>query len=345
MISTPHAARKQNGQPTSWASHWTANSPLRKKYVAESWLLFVGLAVGVFIFSWFRVWIVGELDTAQFRQIIDLLPKDWRKFATVDFDWLVSYLGRTTLTLNEPMLISLVCAWGIVRGSDVVSGELSRGTMEMLLAQPIGRIRVYLTHARMTIAMLALLVLLIWLGMSMGIWTTSVTETTYPEIRIPLINYAIPLGFLKPREQTVAMSAMVNPMSYLPGLVNLFCLGYCFSGLAACLSSVDRYRWRTLGLVAVFYFCNAGLRLLGMGSERFAWAENCSLFGLYHPASVVERAQIEPWSPLWLLSYDASGTIVGIGALANCLLLLAIGTAFYVAGLLAFTRRDLPAPM
>jgi ABC-2 type transport system permease protein len=66
--------------------------PLWKKYFAESILLLAALGIAVVAFGWFRVWIVGELDTAQFRQIIDLLPKDWGKFATVDFDWLVSYL-------------------------------------------------------------------------------------------------------------------------------------------------------------------------------------------------------------------------------------------------------------
>ncbi len=85
------------------------NRPLIKKYIAEGVLLFVALALGVFASFCFRLWVVGELDTDQFQQIIDLLPKDWRKFATVDFDWLVSYLGRTSLTLNGPMLISLVC--------------------------------------------------------------------------------------------------------------------------------------------------------------------------------------------------------------------------------------------
>ncbi len=319
-------------------------NPLTRKYIAEGTLLFAGLALGIFIFCWFRVWIVGELDTAQFRQIIDLLPKDWRKFASVDFDWLVSYLGRTALTLDEPMLVTLFCAWGLVRGSDVVSGELSRGTMEMLLSQPVSRRQVFVSHARLTIFFLVVLALIAWLGMSLGIWTTSVEESTYPEIRIPIIDYAIPLSFLPPVKETIAMSSVVNPMAYLPGLVNLFCIGFCLSGFAAFCSAIDRYRWRTLGIVAVFYFGNAGLKMLGMGSERFKWAESASLFGLYHPASVIERAQTSPWSPFWLLNYDAEGSVIGLGALANYTILILLGLLFYWIGLRAFEKRDLPAP-
>jgi len=59
-------------------------------------LLLLAIGVGLFAFGWFRVTLVCELDTGKFRQIIDLLPSDWRKFASVDFDWMVSYLGRTS---------------------------------------------------------------------------------------------------------------------------------------------------------------------------------------------------------------------------------------------------------
>ena len=319
-------------------------NPLLKKYLAEGWLLFLGLALGVFIFSWFRVWIVGELDTAQFRQIIDLLPKDWRKFATVDFDWLVSYLGRTSLTLDEPMLVTLICAWGLVRGSDVVSGELSRGTMEMLLAQPVSRRQVYLKHAKLTVLGLVALVFLCWLAMSLGIWTTSVEESTYPEIRIPVVDYRIPLRFLPPKTETIAMASEVNPLAFLPGVMNLFCLAFCFGGFAAFCSAMDRYRWRTLGIVAAFFFVNAGLKIMGMGSERMSWVESWSLFGFYHPSTSVERAQIDTYAPFWLYMQNDEGGLV-LGTLGNSLALILIGAALYWAGLRIFEKRDLPAPM
>ncbi len=321
------------------------NQPLVRKYVAEGLLLFMGLATGIFLFCWFRVWIVGELDTAQFRQIIDLLPKDWRKFASVDFDWLVSYLGRTSLTLDEPMLVSMVCAWGLVRGSDVVSGELSRGTMEMLLAQPVGRRQVYWQHARLTILFLGLLMLVCWFGMSMGIWTTSVEESTYPSIRVPIIDYVIPLSFLPPKQDTIAMASVVNPIMYLPGLVNLFFLAICMSGFSAFCSALDRYRWRTLGIVSAFYFANAGLKMLGVGSEKYAWAKNCSLFGMYTPAGAIQRTQVDAMSPFWIFSYSPEGEITGLGLLPQCTLLLLIGMGFYGIGMRVFEKRDLPAPM
>ena len=320
-------------------------NPLWKKYFSESWLLFIALGLGLISFGWFRVWVVGEFDTGQFRQIIDLLPKDWRKFATVDFDWLVSYLGRTSTSFDEPMLISLVCGWMLIRSSDVVSGELGRGTMEMLLSQPISRRQVYLRHATYTLLGLLGLVLLLWLGMAAGVWTAVVEETTYPAIHIPIVDYDIPLRFLKPKTESVAMASEVNPLMFFPGVINLFCLGVFFGGFAALCSSLDRYRWRTIGIVIAFYFCNAGLKLVGMGSERFGWVENCCVFGLYHPAGSIERFQAIPQSIFWLFRYNGDGEVVSLAFFVCCLILLSLGCGMYFAGLKIFEERDLPAPV
>jgi len=209
-------------------------NPLWKKYLSESWLLFVAIAIGLFAFGWFRVTVVCELDTSKFRQIIDLLPSDWRQFASVDFDWLVSYLGRTSTGFDEPMMISLLAAWAMVRGSDVVSGELSRGTMEMLLAQPVCRREVYLRHAMYTVVGLLLLSLVLWLGMAAGVWFATVKE---------------------------------------------FSVSVFFAGFAAMCSAFDRYRWRSLGVLAAFFFANASMKVVGKGSERFSWMENWCIFG------------------------------------------------------------------
>ena len=181
--------------------------------------------------------------------------------------------------------------------------------------------------------------------MSLGIWTTSVEETTYPELRIPIIDYRIPLQFLKPQKETIAMATVVNPFAFLPGVVNLFCVSFCLAGFAAFCSALDRYRWRTLGIVITFYFANAGLKILGMGSERLAWVENCSLFGLYHPAAAIERAQAQPGAWYWLFEYDNDMVIQRLGCLPNCLILLAIGILLYWIGMRRFQNRDLPAPM
>lgn len=319
--------------------------PLRTKYIGESWVLWAALGVGCLLFGWFRVWVVGELDTSQFRQIIDLLPQDWRRFASVDFDWLVSYLGRTATTLDEPMLISLICGWAIIRGSDVVSGELSRGTLEMVLSQPISRRGLYWSHAGYTLLGLAGLVLLVWLGMAIGIWTATVEETRRPELWLPLVDYRLPLPWLPSQTETVAMSSQVNPWAYWPGLVNLLSIGVFFASLSALISAADRYRWRTLGILIAFYFTSAGMKVLGMGSLRWGWLEYCGIFGLYHPANAIQAWDAQPETLLWLYRYSETGATQAPGWVLNVGLPLLLGGFCYWLGARVFLRRDLPAPV
>jgi ABC-2 type transport system permease protein len=315
---------------------------LRRKYFSESWLLLLAIAFGTSLFCWVRVRVVGEFDTSQFRQIVDLLPKDWRKFATVDFDWLVSYLGRTALTLDEPMLLLLICSWVIVRGSDVVSGELGRGTMEMLLSQPVSRKRIWWTHARWTMVGMTLLVGLTWLFMAIGVWTTSVEETTYPELALGFTS--IPLTFAEPTKTTIAMSDEIDPIMYLPGVVNLFSLGVFLGGFSAWCSSWDRFRWRTLGVVAAFYFLQGGMKVLALASEWWSWIRYGTIFGFYSPAGSIEATQRDAWECLAFFSTSSNGASLP-GPLLNNLVLLSLGIAFYVWGSHIFHRRDLPAPI
>jgi len=332
------------------------NSALVRKYVNESTLLFVGLVLGVLSFCYFRVRVVGKLDTAQFQQIMDLLPKDWRKFSSVDFEWLVSYLGRTSFTLDEPMLVLLVSAWAIVRGSDVVSGELGRGTMEMFLAQPISRARVFVHHAVLTVIGVLVLVLVAWLGMSIGLWTTNVEETRYPEILgIPITfvgpktaawveMFGMPAGFLQPKMTEVPMSSEVDAIMFLPGLVNLFSLGFFLSAFSAMVSAMDSFRWRTLGILSAFYFANAGVKILGMSLEESPWVVYCSIFGLYSPANSIELAQHNLLDAFQWVRYDEAGAFVSSGPLLNNLLLIGLGVICYQIGVRVFQKRDLPAP-
>jgi ABC-2 type transport system permease protein len=315
---------------------------LRRKYFSESWLLWSAIAVGISIFCWVRVRVVGEFDTSQFRQIVDLLPKDWRKFSSVDFDWLVSYLGRTALTLDEPMLLMLISSWVIVRGSDVVSGELGRGTMEMLLAQPVSRMKVWWTHAWWTFVGMIGLVFITWLFMAVGIWTTSVEETSYMELNLGITQ--VPLTFAEPVTETIAMSSKVNPLLFLPGVVNLFSLCFFLGGFSAWCSSMDRFRWRTLGIVAAFYFLQGGMKVLAMASESLSWIRFVTVFGYYGPANSIEAAQRSFLNCFALFKVGTQGQLMP-APLLNNLLLLSLGALLYVWGSRIFKSRDLPAPI
>src|SRR5262249_40704059 len=46
----------------------------------------------------------------------------------------------------HPLVITTLCIWAIGRASGAIAGEIDRGTMELLLAQPVRRYRIVLAH-------------------------------------------------------------------------------------------------------------------------------------------------------------------------------------------------------
>ncbi len=325
------------------------NLALWKKCLAESAILFLALAFGTAAFAWFRVHVVGEVDTSSFQKILDLLPEEWLRFTSVDVDWLISYVGRTAMTLDEPFLIMMIAIWGIVRGSDVISGEISRGTMEMLLAQPVSRARVFLIHSAVTLAGVLMLVGVTWLFMWIAVVTTSVKVLPTPEPTFwGQINDLIPLnpagaGDVVPENRP--MSEFVHSAVFGPGILNLFLLGCFVAGLATLLSSVDQYRWRTLGIAVAVYMAAAMIKILGMSSETFAWTQWLTFFSLYEPELSVKLFQNDPASFWQMMRYDEQGHWVGLGQLGQNLVLLASSIAFFGVALGVFRRRDIPPPL
>ncbi len=321
------------------------NTALLNKYLRESVLLWIAIAIGLTGFAWFRVWIVSEVDTAKFAQILELLPKDWRRFSPVNFEWLISYLGRTALTLDEPMIMMLIGVWAIVRGSDVVSGELNRGTLEMVLSQPVSRQKIFVQHALLTIAGLLLLVLLVWLGMAIAVFSTTIEESTYPSFRLPLTGYSIPITYFGPQTQTLPMLERVHPIQFLPGIINLFSFGFFMTALAMMFSSWDRFRWRTLGIVVGIYFVSALLKFAAMASAGFRWLFYLTFFTLYEPALSIEIADSRPDHVWSLFRYNLENQWTGAGPLGMNLALILLGIIFFWIGNSVFHRRDLPAPI
>lgn len=324
------------------------NKALWKKCLSESAILFVAIALGTAGFAWFRVHVVGEVDTSSFQKILDLLPKKWLNFTSVDVEWLISYVGRTALTLDEPFLVMLIAIWAIVRGSDVVSGEISRGTMEMMLAQPVSRKQAFVVHSTVTLLGVLALVLITWLAMWTAVLTTNVKVVAQPESDMWKLMME-PFSMLLPaREISLVdkpMSDFVNALVFWPGMVNLFLLGCFITGLATLFSSFDRFRWRTLGLVVSIYMIAAMIKILGMSSETFRWSGWLTFFSLYEPELSIKLCQSDS-SAFWQLTmYDEEGVWKGFGQFGHNLLLFGGTILFFAIAYRVFKRRDIPAPL
>ena len=128
------------------------NIALWRKSLGEARMLLLVCAVGLFFFAFVRMWLVSQVEMSRFAEIIGQLWSDLEKFSLVPLSHLLTYPGRIAVFYNEPMVVLLISVWAIARGSDVVSGEISRGTMEMILSQPVSRLQVMTTQAVIGIA-------------------------------------------------------------------------------------------------------------------------------------------------------------------------------------------------
>jgi ABC-2 type transport system permease protein len=212
--------------------------------------------------------------------LLRAIPQEWQKLSGVPFAEVATPAGRVALAFVDPVIVLAATVWGITRGSDAVSGQLERGTMEMVLASPIRRTAVFVTQALAATGGAALLcgVLLVsvWTAVASGPWADR-----------------------------------VEPARFVPAVANVFGLMVCLGGIASLVSAADSHRWRTIGIMCGFYVLSILAKLVGRLSTTFSWVGALSVLEVYEPQRLVGGGA-EAW---WLLArYD--GVLLGIGIAA-----------------------------
>ena len=322
---------------------------LLKKYINEARLLWCACALVVFFFPWVRIWTVSQFELSGFAPLIEQF-RSFEKFSPVPLEQFLTYHGMIGFTFDEPVLILCILVWSIARGSDVVSGELGRGTMEMLLAQPLSRGQVYAAHAVVTITGLMLLCGLVFLGIYLGIQTNSTPVSSTGVIRLPIFNYSVSNPFGQATTKMVPLSELVSPSVYLVPTLNLFSLGFMLLGLSVMVSSFDQYRWRTIGIVISVYVSQLLLFILSNSTPRLGHLKPFSFLAAYQPDWIVQVVYHSPalaWS--WWIVPEA--TAKGrtelpphFGPMFYVSMLIVLGCICYTIGYFRFRSRDLPAP-
>ena len=316
---------------------------LVRKYIGQSMLLFLSCSLALFAFAWVRVWVVSLLDMGQFKTILDQF-REFEKFAPIEFDALFTYSGRVGMTFDEPIVILCTVVWCIARGSDVVSGELNRGTLEMMLAQPIRRGTLLASHAAVSVGGLALLCLSVWAGITVGIEATTVTETVDPpSFRIPMLNLDVPLTVSDPVKEEIPLRQRVDTATYAASTFHLFAFGFFLLGLASMFSALDRYRWRTVGAVVGVYVLQLVMFGLGKAAESLQWLLSMTFFSCYKPQKMTSLVGSDGLSAPWSLTQTLEDAT--FPPLVYPLILLTFGAIFYAIAARHFSRRDLPAPL
>lgn len=322
---------------------------LIQKSIRESALLMAACACLLFLFCWLSVWLLCQFDLQQIEPLLKQL-KPFERFIPIPLEQLLTYSGSLSMAFHEPVLLLCVLVWVIARGSDAVSGEINRGTLEMLLAQPIGRLRWLACHTAVCSVGLAILCGLVWLGLASGIHTQTVRQQVAPtvDVRLPLLPWTVPIRVGPSRQVETPLAMLVDSSRFIAPACNLFGMGFFMLGLSLFCSSWDRYRWRTLGIVIGIFVIQMLLRLLSKATDATAFFGYFTFLSAYQPDTMVHFARDNPAAAWWLFVPSDQRTITwpnALGPLGMTLTLLVGGGLWIMLAAWRFRTRDIPAPL
>jgi ABC-2 type transport system permease protein len=233
----------------------------------------------------------------------------------------------------HPIVLTLGVVWAVGRAAGAVAGEIDRGTMELLMSQPVPRSRLILAHFLVDALVLPAIALAFFLGTQLGLAVVGDFIPDYSALKNLKRPDGTPIPFPIPENPE---PLAVSGRGEIAGLANTCSLLFAISGLTIALSAAGRSRWKVTGyavlIVVVMFVANT----IGQLWEPVGFVRPLTLFFYYQP----QKAMLDN---NWMVDLDAawSGTprVPGIGVL------LAVGSLGYLFALRTFTRRDLPAPL
>ncbi len=216
-----------------------------------------------------------------------------------------------TIGYVHPLTVTILCIWAIGRAAGAITGEIDRGTMELLLAQPVPRYRLILAHLCVDLLTIPVLCLSVWGGNWLGYWIVGVKE--------------------------VGSDELIKPTMFLPALWNVAALLFAISGSTLWLSARGRFRGRVLSGAILLTLLQFLVNLVGQLWDAVAPLRPFTVFYYYQPQQIILHG-------LWTV--DLGTVWNGVAIHLNVIVVLAtVGVIGYGLALWTFCRRDLPAPL
>lgn len=239
---------------------------LCEKALADAAGLLFCSALLLFGFGWLYTWLISVFDLTAAVGFFDTLPPIFRRLSSIPIAKFTDPAVMLSVFFVHPVVLTTNAIWAIARGSDCVSGEIDRGTMEILLAQPIPRLLLPLCQGAVMVLGSAVLAAAAFSGVAAGVHTVSFDST-------PQIGHYVPIA------------------------VNLWLLTVCLSGLSLFVSAWNSSRGRTIGILGAFYVLQMILKLAATMWPAGAWVGCLTILNAYEPQQMVVAPDTS-WSML-----------------------------------------------
>ena len=207
------------------------NRALWTKALKDAWRQLLASVLLLTLFSWLFVWLMSRFPVGGFGIILKWLPGFVQSLVGVPLDMLATPVGQLSILYVHVVTLLVCVGWALGRGSDSISGEIGRGTMDLVLSLPVWRVTVLEAPAIVTTVGAMLLAGSVELGTMLG---------------LACVHF----------EKTIPASA------FLPGAVNLFSMTFCFTAITTFVSSWSRDRWSAIGIAGGFFIFSLIMKLI-----------------------------------------------------------------------------------
>lgn len=257
--------------PFRLALHWAGR-------YAPVWLL---LAAVIFIVQTVLAAVLHErTEIASFMRILDRMPKIFKAIIGGDDLMPSNVLSIVAIGYQHPLILTSLMINAVLLPSGLLTAESERGTMELLLARPITRTRVYLLTGLLTATSQLALVSVVFLGTA--IWTR-------------YFDYGDPI----PLEGFVHVT------------IHLMALGLAVVGLSLAASAWFNERGKAIGVVVGYL---VGSYLMDFSAVWLPSLKNLHPYTLFYycrPNPILEAGEINVRQLVTLLSIALVATALG----------------------------------
>jgi ABC-2 type transport system permease protein len=232
------------------------NRALWIKAIADAWRQFVVSFALLMLFSWLFVWLMSRFPTGGFGTILNLLPGFVQSLVGVPLAMLSTPVGQLSILYVHIVTLLICVGWALGRGSDSITGEISRGTMDLILTLPIWRVSVVLIPAAVSAAGAILLAAAVMLGTWLG---------------LACVHFDTP----------------IHVSEFLPGAVNLACMIFCFTGITTMISAGMRDRWMAFAISGGLYVVELVIKLVARMWPEGKWLFNFTFLTAFEPQEMI----------------------------------------------------------
>jgi ABC-2 type transport system permease protein len=256
------------------------NRALWNKSIADARTQLLSSAVVLALFCWLFVWLMSFLQLGVWSNLLGLIPDFFRPMLGVPIQKLATPIGQLSFLYVHVITLLICVGWAIGRGSDIVAGEIARGTMEHLLTLPVWRVSVMLAPAAVTTAGSVVLAFSVWAGIALGL-------------------------------STVEYRGDVPLMHFLPGSINLAAMTFALAGVTAFLSAFEHDRWRTVWRAGGFFIVSLIVKVVAQMWPDGQWLYWFSFLSVFEPQALILSPE-----DAWQLSIRYDLTLVAVGLVA-----------------------------